>query len=201
MRGGQPQNQKYAGGLTPRGRPVRWVQISRLRVQPVDSSVSDPEAQGSAKTGDAPRCWVILLSPRQRPQTCRHCGDVTTLAMCDRRTDATDRPGRCHRHQSITCLPTSRELDPPAPGGFFALQKHKGQGSLCPSAPSLPNRWGRLTSPAGSLGGLSRAGKEGTAEHERARNERESSARAAGSRPTGLLEIFAKLNAENQMKT
>lgn len=76
--------------------------------------------------------------------------------------------------------------------GFFALQKHKGQGSLCPSAPSLPNRWGRLTSPAGSLGGLSRAGKEGIAEHERARNERESSARAAGSRTTEKTQGFAR---------
>lgn len=114
------------------------------------------------------------------------------LRLCDRRTDATDRPGRCHRHQSITCLPTSREQTHPDPGGFFALQKHKGQGSLCPSAPSLPNRWGRLTSPAGSLGGLSRAGKEGTAEHERARNERESSARAAGSRTTEKTQGFAR---------
>lgn len=110
--------------------------------------------------------------------------------LCDRRTDATDRPGRCH--QSITCLPTSRELDPPREGGFFALQKHKGQGSLCPSAPSLPNRWGRLTSPAWSLGGLSREDKEGTAEHERARNERESSARAAGSRTTEKTQGFAR---------
>lgn len=70
----------------------------------------------------------------------------------------------------------------PDPGGFFALQKHKGQGSLCPSAPSLPNRWGRLTSPAWSLGGLSRAGNEGTAEYEQAK--RASSFRAAGSRTT-----------------
>lgn len=48
---------------------------------------------------------------------------------------------------------------------------------------------------------LSRGGKEGgIAEHERARNERESSARAAGSRPTGLLEIFAKLKEEKYLK-
>ena len=49
---------------------VRWCTQSRLNVQPVDSSVSDPEARGSAKTGDAPRCWVIMLSPRR--ETFRH---------------------------------------------------------------------------------------------------------------------------------
>ena len=102
---------------------------------------------------------------------------------------------------SVTCLPASKEnLDPPAKGGFFALWKRTGQGSLCPSAPSLPNRWGRLTYPAGSLGGLSRAGKEGTAEHERARNERESSNRAAGFRTTKTLEIFAKTQRRIRQK-
>lgn len=72
-----------------------------------------------------------------------------------------------------------------------------------PSVPLLPPSQidEGASLPAWSLGGLSREGKEGIAEHERARNERESSARAAGSRPTGLLEIFAKLNGENQMKT
>ena len=110
------------------------------------------------------------------------------LRLCDRRTDATDRPGRCH--QSITCLPTSRELDPPRKGWVFCSLEAQGQGSLCPSAPSLPNRWGRLTSPAGSLGGLSREGKEGTAEHEQAK--RASSFRAAGSRTTEKTQGFAR---------
>ena len=63
-----------------------------------------------------------------------------------------------------------------------------------PSVPLLPPSQidGGASLPAWSLGGLSREGKEGIAEHERARNERESSARAAGSKTTEKTQGFAK---------
>lgn len=101
--------------------------------------------------------------------------------LCDRRTDATDRPGRCH--QSITCLPTSRELDPPREGGFLLSRSTRGRAPSVPLLPPSQIDKARFPSPAGSLGGLSREGKEGTAEHESAK--RLSSYRAAGSEPRG----------------
>ncbi len=75
--------------------------------------------------------------------------------------------------------------------GFLLSRSTRGRA---PSVPLLPPSQidGGASLPAWSLGGLSREGKEGIAEHERARNERESSARAAGSRTTEKTQGFAK---------
>lgn len=56
------------------------------------------------------------------------------LRLCDRRTDATDRPGRCHRHQSPAYLllenrPTPRRV------GFLLSRSTRGRA---PSVPLLP---------------------------------------------------------------
>ncbi len=90
-----------AAGLTPRDYPVRWVHFSRLRVQPVASPMSNHGARGSAETGDVKTLLGDMLSPRQRPQTCRHCAGVMPCACV---TDATDRPTDRVDEPSITCL-------------------------------------------------------------------------------------------------
>ena len=144
----------------------------------------------------------IAKSQTRDIQTCRHCGDVTTLARVTDRCDRCDR--RVDESSSVIYhLPTSsqREPDPPRNGWVFSFpESAKGRApSLC-SLCSLRIDGGRLTSEPGALEVEQRGQRGGIAEHERARNERESSARAAGSRPTGLLEIFAKLKEEKYLK-
>ena len=111
--------------------------------------------------------------------------------LCDRRTDATDRPGRCHRHQSPAYL-LLENRPTPTRVGFLLSRSTRGRAPSVPLLPPSQIDEARLLHLAGSLGGLSREGKEGTAEHERARNERESSARAAGSRTTEKTQGFAR---------
>lgn len=75
---------------------------SRLNVQPVDSSVSDPEARGSAKAGDVKTLLGNNAKPQTRDiQTCRHCRRVMPVACV---TDATDRLTDRVDESSITCL-------------------------------------------------------------------------------------------------
>ena len=120
--------------------------------------------------------------------------------LCDR---PTDRPTDRVDVIIINHLPNAlRENQThPGTGGFFrSLRAHRA--GLPPLPPSLPPKsmGRRLTPPAWSPGRLSGGGRGAreTAQHERAK--RESSARAAGSRPTGLLEIFAKLKEEKYLK-
>ena len=55
--------------------------------------------------------------------------------LCDRRTDATDRPGRYHRHQSITCLLTFREQTHPRRVGFLLSRSTRGRARSVPLLP------------------------------------------------------------------
>lgn len=114
-----------------------------------------------------------------------------TLAMCDRRTDS-DRTDRVDVHVTITCLPLIENQTHPETGGFLLSKSYRGRAPSVPLLPPSQIDEARLLHLAGSLGGLSREGKEGIAEHERARNERESSARAAGSRTTEKTQGFAR---------
>lgn len=111
-------------------------------------------------------------------QTCRHCGDVTTLAR------VTDRCDRCDRWVDviISHLPTSFQKEPrPTRTGWVFRSSESAKGR----APSLCSLCSLRIDGGGSPLSLepwrlSRGGKEGgIAEHERARNERESSYRAA----------------------
>lgn len=135
-------------------------------------------------------------------QTCRHCGDVTTLAC------VTDRCDRCDRRVDesssvINHLPTSsqREPDPPRPGWVFrSPESAKGRApSLC-SLCSLRIDGGGSPLQPGAPEVEQRGQRGGIAEHERARNERESSARAAGSRTTEKTQGFAKTQRREQAK-
>lgn len=145
----------------------------------------------------------IAKSQTRDIQTCRHCGDVTTLARVTDRCDRCDRPGRCHHQSSITCLPALRENQThPAKGGFFVSESAKGRApSLC-SLCSLPNRWGRrLTSEPGAPGRLSRGAKrEGRKHSTNERSERVPLAPQAPE-PQRKLKDSRELKEEIQAKT
>lgn len=115
----------------------------------------------------------IAKSQTRDIQTCRHCGDVTTLARVTDRCDRCDR--RVDESSSVIYhLPTSsqREPDPPRPGWVFCSpESAKGRApSLC-SLCSL-----RIDGGGSPLSlepwRLSRGGKEGGDSRARTSEER-----------------------------
>ena len=154
---------------------------SRLNVQPVDSSVSDPEARGSAKAGDVKTLLGNNAKPQTRDiQTCRHCGEVMPPAcVTDRPTDRVDVIIINHLPNALRENQTH-----PGTGGFFrSLRAHRA--GLPPLPPSLPPKsmGRRLASEPGAPGRLSGGGRGAREKAQPEQAKRAKSFRAAGSEP------------------